>query len=241
MGKTVLQRTEECYQERYGEINTEAMEDGNDNETLSRIAGDDRQRGIHRGGATNADRRQLAEILRQQRRTQQGKNLTADVGKQSYGSQLGTPILSDEDTGQRVVSEARTDGKTVGEQAMSQKQRGSSTSSQGSENGHHRQHHQSGIHLSETFQYRSIATDTDTHAEHQAAERIIAHITRHETGRNHITQSNDDAQHEETNDNQTTFHFPTSFLQTYLHNAHAKIALPRLPAIVSTMASSPRV
>ena len=35
--------------------------------------------------------------------------------------------------------------------------------------------------------------------------------------------------------------FPTSFLQTYLHNAHAKIALPRLPAIVSTMASSPRV
>lgn len=96
------------------------MEDGNDNETLSRIAGDDRQRGIHRGGATNADRRQLAEILRQQRRTQQGKNLTADVGKQSYGSQLGTPILSDEDTGQRVVSEARTDGKTVGEQAMSQ-------------------------------------------------------------------------------------------------------------------------
>ena len=49
MGKTVLQRTEECYQERYGEINTEAMEDGNDNETLSRIAGDDRQRGIHRG------------------------------------------------------------------------------------------------------------------------------------------------------------------------------------------------
>ena len=100
MGKTVLQRTEECYQERYGEINTEAMEDGNDNETLSRIAGDDRQRGIHRGGSTHADRRQLAEILRQQGRTEQGENLTEDVGKQGDGSQLGTPILRDEDARQ---------------------------------------------------------------------------------------------------------------------------------------------
>ena len=76
------------------------MEDGNDDEALARIAGDDRQRGIHRGGSTYADRRKLAEILRQQRRTKKGENLTADVGKQGDGSQLGTPILRDEDARQ---------------------------------------------------------------------------------------------------------------------------------------------
>ena len=187
------------------------MEDGNDDEALARIAGDDRQRGIHRGGSTYADRRQLAEILRQQRRTEQGENLSADVGKQGDGSQLGTTVLRDEDARQRVVSEARTDGETVGELTVSQNQGGSRASSQGSQDGHHRQHHQSGIHLSETLQDRSIATDADTHAEHQAAEGIIAHVARQETGRNHIPHSHDDAQHEEAYDNQTTFHFQPPF------------------------------
>ena len=80
MGKFRLQRTEECHQERYGEIHTETMEDGNDDEALARTAGDDGQRGIHRGGATYADRCQFAEIPSQQRSTQQGENLAADVG-----------------------------------------------------------------------------------------------------------------------------------------------------------------
>ncbi len=37
-----LERTEEGNQERHGEIYAEAVEDGNDNEALARIAGDDR-------------------------------------------------------------------------------------------------------------------------------------------------------------------------------------------------------
>ena len=76
------------------------MKDGNDDEVLSRHAGNNRQRSIHCGGATYADRCQLAEILRQQGRTEQGENLTEDVGKQGDGSQLGTPILRDEDARQ---------------------------------------------------------------------------------------------------------------------------------------------
>ena len=95
-----LERTEEGNQERHGEIYAEAVEDGNDDEALARIAGDDRQRGIHRGGSTYADRCQLAEILRQQGRTKKGENLTEDIGKQGDGSQLGTPILRDEDARQ---------------------------------------------------------------------------------------------------------------------------------------------
>lgn len=41
----------------------------------------------------------LAEILRQQRRTKQGENLTEDVGKQGDGW-LGLTILRDEDARQ---------------------------------------------------------------------------------------------------------------------------------------------
>ena len=106
MGKTVLQRTEECYQERYGEINTEAMEDGNDDETLARISGDDWQRCIHGRGSTYTDRCQFAEVFCQQRSTQQGENLAADVGKKGDGSQFGAPVFGDEDTRKRVISES---------------------------------------------------------------------------------------------------------------------------------------
>ena len=74
------------------------MEDGNDDEALARTAGDDGQRGIHRGGATYADRCQFAEIPSQQRSTQQGENLAADVGKKGDGSQFGAPVFGDEDT-----------------------------------------------------------------------------------------------------------------------------------------------
>lgn len=48
-------------------INTETMKDGNDDEVLSRHAGNNRQRSIHCGGTTYADRCQFTEISRQQR------------------------------------------------------------------------------------------------------------------------------------------------------------------------------
>ena len=116
----MLQRTEECDQERNGEINTESMEDGNDDETLARTAGDNRQRGIHRRGTTHANGSQLAKILRQQGRTEQSEYLSADISQQGYRAQFRSTILRDEDTRQRVIPKSRTDGKAVEEMAMGQ-------------------------------------------------------------------------------------------------------------------------
>ena len=45
-----LERTEECNQEWHGEIYTETMEDGHDDETLTRITGNDGEGSVHRGG-----------------------------------------------------------------------------------------------------------------------------------------------------------------------------------------------
>lgn len=42
----------------------------------------------------------------QQRSTQQGENLAADVGKKGDGSQFGAPVFGDEDTRKRVISES---------------------------------------------------------------------------------------------------------------------------------------
>ncbi len=185
----ISQRTEERYQERYGEIYAETMEDGNDDETLARTAGDNRQRGIHRRGSSHTDWCQLAEILYQQRRTEQGENLSADICQQGYRTQLRSTILRDKDTRQRVISESRTYRQTVRQLAMTQQQGSCSASGKGAQDCHHRQHHQSGIHLSETLQHRSITSDADSHTEHQAAKRIIAHVaiqqTRQEPHRTH--------------------------------------------------------
>ena len=82
------------------------MEDGNDDETLARISGDDCQRFIHSRGSTYADRCQFAEVFCQQRSTQQGENLAADVGKKGDGAQFGAPVFGDEDTRKRVISES---------------------------------------------------------------------------------------------------------------------------------------
>lgn len=82
------------------------MEDGNDDETLARISGDDRQRCIHGRSSTYTDRCQFAEVFCQQRSTQQGENLAADVGKKGDGSQFGAPVFGDEDTRKRVISES---------------------------------------------------------------------------------------------------------------------------------------
>ena len=46
----VLKGTKECNQERYAEIDHEAMEDGYDHKLLPRCPGDDRQCRIHRSG-----------------------------------------------------------------------------------------------------------------------------------------------------------------------------------------------
>ena len=74
------------------------MEDGNDDETLARISGDDWQRCIHGRGSTYTDRCQFAEVFCQQRSTQQGENLAEDVGKKGDSSQFGAPVFGDEDT-----------------------------------------------------------------------------------------------------------------------------------------------
>ena len=115
-----LARTEECNQEWHGEIYTEAMEDGHDDETLTRITGNDGEGSVHRGGTTYADRCQSSKILRQQWGTQQGENLSADVGKQSDGTKFCPTVLGDEDARQRVVAESRTYRQTVGKLTMPQ-------------------------------------------------------------------------------------------------------------------------
>ena len=160
------------------------MEDGNDDETLARTAGDNRQRGIHRRGSSHTDRCQLAEIPYQQRRTEQGENLSADICQQGYRPQLRSTILRDKDTRQRVISESRTYSQTVRQLAMTQQQGSCSASGKGAQDCHHRQHHQSGIHLSETLQHRSITSDADSHTEHQAAKRTIAHVAIQQPGWN---------------------------------------------------------
>ena len=229
------------------------MEDGNDDETLARTAGDNRQRGIHRRGSSHTDWCQLAEILYQQRRTEQGENLSADICQQGYRTQLRSTILRDEDTRQRVISESRTYSQTVRQLAMTQQQGSCSASGKGAQDCHHRQHHQSGIHLPEILQHRSITSDADSHTEHQAAKCIIAHVAIQQPGWNHIANTHDDAQHKEAHDNQATLHPSPPFCETtcesafaclaltYLHKAQAKSTLPALPPSVRMTASSPKV
>ena len=233
----MLQRTEECDQERNGEIYTESMEDGNNDETLARTAGDNRQRGIHRRGTTHANGSQLAKILCQQGRTEQGDNFSADISQQGYRAQFRSTILRDEDTRQRVIPKSRTYRQTIRQLSVSQHQGSSGTSRQGSQDCHHRQQHQSGIHLPETLQYRSIATYADAHAEHQAAKRYITHVAIQQPGRNYIANAHDNAQHKEAHDNQATLHG----LPPFFHNAQAKSTLPALPPSVNTTASRPKV
>ena len=117
------------------------MEDGNDDETLARTAGDNRQRGIHRRGSTHTDWCQLAKIFHQQRRTEQGEYLSADISQQGYRAQLRSTILRDEDARQRVIPESRTYCQTIRQLAMSQQQGSRSASGKGAQDSHHRQHH----------------------------------------------------------------------------------------------------
>ena len=80
--KTVLNRTKQCHKERNAEIHYKSVEDGDNYKLLSGRSCNDGQCGVHRSCPSGRDRGEVAEPAHQSWCSQQGQNLTADVGEQ---------------------------------------------------------------------------------------------------------------------------------------------------------------
>ena len=110
-----LQGTEESHPERHAEIQDHGVHNGNEHPLLAREAGDDRQGGIHGGGAAARDGGQRADPAYHERREKQCGQLAHDVGQQGHGAQLRALVLGDEDGRKGIIGKAGTHGQAFAE------------------------------------------------------------------------------------------------------------------------------
>ena len=198
-----LKATEQRHQKRDAEVHHKSVEDGHHDQFLSCRLSDDRQGGVHRGGASGRDGSQPSEPTHQERCTQQRHQLAGNVGQEGDGSRLGSFVFGDEDARQGVVAEARTDGEAVRQAAVRQEQADECRPCQRPDDGRDGQEDQSRIERTEVLQRLRVVAHADTDARHQRAEGIetdaAAHVSRQEP-----REAAPDAQHEEPHDDETS-------------------------------------
>ena len=111
------------------------MIDREDDKFLAGDIGDDRQRSVHRCGASRAYGCQRAEEAGKQRGPEQSDDLTRYVGEQGYRAELRAAIFGDEYARQGVIAEAASHGEHIRDMTPGHQQRYEATSGEGADNG----------------------------------------------------------------------------------------------------------
>lgn len=116
-----LQTAKESDKKRHAEIDNKAVKNRQNDIGVARRARNDRQRCVHGGSPSGRNRGKASEPTDEKRSTKQSQQLTRYVGKQGHSAKLRATVFSDENARKRIIAEAGTHGKTVG-QATARKQ-----------------------------------------------------------------------------------------------------------------------
>ena len=102
-------RAPEGYDERDGELQDEAVEEGDHGIFLAGGGHYDREGGVHRGDSAGGDRGERAAEPGEERSQKQRGHLPYDVRQQGDGAEFGTAVAGYEYAGEGVVAESGSD------------------------------------------------------------------------------------------------------------------------------------
>ena len=103
-------------------MHQQAVDDGDSSKLGTADAGDNRERGVGRGGSTDANGGQRTKEAKEQGGKQEGGELAQHVIHQSQGAEFYIAHLGDEHAGEGIVAEAGAHGKPVGHTTTLQQQ-----------------------------------------------------------------------------------------------------------------------